>query len=146
MDERTQARFWAKVDKSGDCWLWLAGLNAGGYGQFQLDGTACLAHRVAYQMLVGPIPDGLCIDHLCRVRHCVNPAHMEVVTWRENTQRGLAGARQRAVTHCRAGHFYDETNTYTWRGMRHCRECKRERKRRGPSPTQGECSRSRDIR
>ncbi len=90
------------------------------------------AHRFAYELLVGPIPDGLVIDHLCRVRHCVNPAHMEPVTRWENTLRGgsfsAVAARQ---THCVNGHPFDEENTHVdRRGFRRCRACNRERLRR----------------
>jgi hypothetical protein len=124
-----EERFWSRVDKSGDCWLWTASRDYKGYGQFRLDGKNRKAHRVAYQMLIGPIPVDLCIDHLCRVRHCVNPAHMEVVTNAENIRRGRTGAWERAITHCPTGHPYDETNTYVYRGMRNCRACNRERSR-----------------
>lgn len=106
-------RFWSKVDKSdlGGCWLW-TGHTVDGYGRIRL-GTRerdphAYAHRVAYEFLVGPVPAGLQLDHLCRVRHCVNPDHLEPVTNRENTVRGLGPeltrARQAAITHCKNGH------------------------------------------
>lgn len=82
-----RARFMAKVDQSGDCWLWTAHVNADGYGVFRFDGQMGGAHRFAYRLLVGPIPEGMELDHLCRTRHCVNPAHMEVVTHAENVRR-----------------------------------------------------------
>ncbi len=85
-------RFWAKVDKSGDCWLWSGALNDRGYGIFAV-GTppkdAIRAHRWAFENTVGVIPDGLQLDHLCRVRHCVRPDHLEPVTTQENTRRGI---------------------------------------------------------
>jgi hypothetical protein len=128
-------RFWAKVDKSGDCWEWTAGKNQYGYGTFGADNVRWLAHRWAYTHLVAPIPEGMQVDHLCRNRACVNPAHMELVTSGENTRRGLAGqhvrewAEQR--THCPHGHAYDEANT-RWvnegpknKPRRQCRECDR---------------------
>ena len=78
------ARFWAKVDKTETCWLWTGGQSAG-YGRFGFKGRPNLgAHRFAYELLVGPIPPGLDLDHLCRVRNCVNPDHLEPVTRREN--------------------------------------------------------------
>jgi len=82
-------RFWPKVEKRGpdECWLWLAG-RADGYGMFRLDSqTPIRAHRFAYQTVIGPIPAGFTIDHLCRNPLCVNPAHMEAVTRSENIRR-----------------------------------------------------------
>jgi hypothetical protein len=74
-------RFMEKVDRSGDCWLWTAGLNAKGYGAFYQQGTMRRAHRVAFEHFVGPVPEGLELDHSCRNRACVNPAHLRVVTF-----------------------------------------------------------------
>lgn len=125
-------RFWRKVDAEGDCWEWVAGTDSDGYGRFWVNGHGRKAHRVAYEMLVEPIPDGLTVDHLCRVRRCVNPDHMEVVTGRENTLRSphRVQAPQRAVTSCLRGHTYDEANTYVDPdGHRNCRTCDRDRKR-----------------
>lgn len=83
------ARFWRHVQKSErGCWLWVGSTVRGGYGQFRLDASARIhAHRYAYELMVGQIPDGYEIDHLCRVRACVNPTHLEAVTLRENRQR-----------------------------------------------------------
>lgn len=132
-------RFWPKVDLSGPgCWLWTAGTNRDGYGSFrvgsQSDGTRrhVLAHRWAYEHLVGPIPEGLTIDHLCRVRHCVNPDHLEPVSHAENTRRGESGRNQRIKTHCPQGHPYDEENTYMWNDHRYCRACQRARRAMRP--------------
>jgi hypothetical protein len=131
VDERTEQRFWAKVNKTETCWLWTAYVSPKGYGTFSFGGKACASHRFSYQMLIGPIPDGLQIDHLCRVRHCVNPAHLEPVTSLENSRRGIAGLvttlRQKSKTHCPRGHPYDEANTYTYprTGARRCRACHR---------------------
>ena len=121
----TEERFWSKVDKRGpdECWLWQTGMVFGGYGKF-FDGKIIRAHRYAYQLLVGPVPEGLELDHLCRVRNCVNPAHLEAVTHQENCQRGIAGygtvptpksSQNRQYfkkTHCPQGHPYDLINTY----------------------------------
>ena len=85
-----EGRFWAKVDRSGSCWLWLAATSHG-YGTFQSNGKLVRAHRYAYELLVGPIPGGLVIDHLCRTTACVNPEHLEPVTQRENLLRGAGG-------------------------------------------------------
>lgn len=78
--------FWAKVEKTSTCWLWTAGRTTGGYGQCYSPAKG-YAHRTAYELLVGAIPYGMTLDHLCRVRHCVNPAHLEPVTSAENTRR-----------------------------------------------------------
>ena len=81
-------RFWAKVKKTDGCWLWTGWKNDRGYGNFEVDSTRTVkAHRFAYEVLVGPIPDGLTLDHLCRNPSCVNPEHLEPVTLRENIMR-----------------------------------------------------------
>lgn len=72
-------RFWEKVDKSGECWLWTAYTTKKGYGQTHIGGKTKYAHRVAYELSVGPIPDGKELDHLCRNRACVNPDHLDPV-------------------------------------------------------------------
>jgi len=119
-----EERFWAKVEKTETCWLWTAYQDGGGYGQFRVNGHGILAHRFAYELLIGPIPAGLTLDHLCRVRHCVNPAHLEPVSQRENTLRGESFAAQEARrTHCHKGHAYDLLNTRIYRGWRRCRAC-----------------------
>jgi len=84
-------RFWARVDKAapGGCWIWTGAVEGKGYGAPSINGVKRPAHRLAYEDLVGPVPEGLHLDHLCRVRRCVNPAHLEPVTSRENTLRGV---------------------------------------------------------
>jgi hypothetical protein len=122
-------RFWSKVDRRGpdDCWPWTAALTGDGYGRIRgTSGQRIMAHRLAYELSVGPIPDGLTIDHLCRVRACCNPAHLEPVTNRENIRRGEGLAVLNAAkTHCPQGHPYDEANTQWVGGMRKCRICNR---------------------
>lgn len=88
----TAERFWRKVTKTDRCWLWTGSLQSRGYGCVGFGGKRYLAHRLAYEWLVGPIPDGLTIDHLCRVKACVNPAHLEPVTGAENTRRHFDSA------------------------------------------------------
>lgn len=132
LNEKDQERFWQKVNKTDGCWEWTAYRNAFGHGRFRLGGRLLLAHRVSYEMMVGPIPEGLQIDHVCRNPPCVNPAHLEPVTHQENVRRGMVGklnSANAAKTHCPRGHEYNCTNTYTRRsGARVCRACARERK------------------
>jgi hypothetical protein len=86
--QEDQERFWSKVDKTETCWLWTASTNVGGYGQFSLDNRPMTSHRFSYSSIVGEIPEGYFLDHLCRVRLCCNPTHLEPVTPQENTLRG----------------------------------------------------------
>jgi len=122
-------RFWAKVQKSEGCWLWTARKN-NGYGSFSLtDSNATVfAHRWAYQSIVGPVPEGTELDHLCRTRACVRPDHLEPVAHRENVLRGEGlAAKQARKTHCPKGHEYTSENTRRYAGRRYCRQCGRER-------------------
>jgi hypothetical protein len=123
-------RFWAKVEKTSTCWLWTAARIASGYGHFHVarngQRRALKAHRVAFELLKGPIPDGMCLDHLCRIRECVNPDHLEVVTGATNTLRGISSPAINArKTHCHRGHEFTTENTYIEAGSRRCRACRR---------------------
>jgi hypothetical protein len=124
-------RFWSKVDKSGSCWLWLAGKGSHGYGMFDAGYGMTCAHRVAYELVIGDIPAGLELDHLCRNRVCVNPSHLEPVTSQENTRRGDAGKNNAVKTHCPAGHEYNQANTYVYKNRRNCRRCRNPAVRKG---------------
>ena len=86
---KREAWFWARVTKGQGCWTFRGGRTHGGYGVFHFCGRLTRAHRLAYELVVGPIPDDLVLDHLCRNAVCVNPAHLEPVTSGENTRRGL---------------------------------------------------------
>lgn len=109
-------RFWAKVDKSGDCWLWTSALNNTGYGQFRSAGRLVLAHRWSYESANGPVPNGLVLDHLCRTPACVNPGHLEPVTQDENMRRARRDG-------CRRGHPWPEHAYIDPKGRRWCRTC-----------------------
>lgn len=125
-------RFWEKVDRRGpdECWEWRGGKYSNGYGRFTVGGTkrmwSYVAHRFAYEISVGPVDSALDLDHLCRNRSCVNPAHLEPVSRAENLRR--AREFKAPVTHCRHGHEYTPENTYVNpKGRRICRTCRRAR-------------------
>lgn len=117
--------FWNKVKKTESCWLWTAAKTRGYGSFFPCMGTHIYAHRFSYELIKGKIPKGLTIDHLCRVINCVNPAHLEAVTLRENVLRGNSlSARRSRQTHCIRGHKLDSENVYTTkRRQRHCKKC-----------------------
>ena len=108
-------------EPNSGCWLWLGAVTPTGYGTISIKHKTYHAHRTVYECLVGPIPAGLQLDHLCRVRSCVNPAHLEPVTNQVNLLRG-----KRSFSACKNGHPYTPDNIYTIKGYyRCCRTCKK---------------------
>ena len=132
-------------EPNSGCWLWTGAIcPQTGYGNFWKDKHPISAHEAAYELFNETVvPDGLELDHLCRVRSCVNPAHLDPVTHSENMRRGInpvgravLAARAAAITHCPQGHEYTVENTYMYRGIhRCCRACNYRRtwNRRHPS-------------
>jgi hypothetical protein len=133
----TEDRLWARVNRLGPvpdfaphlgpCWVWTGGLD-NGYGRMRIGNSLFHTHRLSYELSVGPIPEGLHIDHLCRVPACCNPSHLEAVTPRENSRRGFSPwARKARQTHCKNGHPLSGDNLYrNSQGNRGCRTCRKE--------------------
>lgn len=135
------SRIWKRLEQGPDkyvmsvagfCWLWTGGLTGAGYGQISVDGSKVYVHRLVYSEMIGPIPDGLVIDHRCEVRNCCNPGHLEAVSRWENTLRGRSPMAAKAKqVKCHRGHLFDEANTYrSARGTRRCRRCHADGERR----------------
>lgn len=136
MEERIAERFWLRVDKIEltGCWLWDGYVNRHGYGTWSYSEggktKTVSVHRAAYELLVGPIPDGNVLDHQCRVRFCCNPDHLVPCTQKQNLQRSKSGEigaeRNRSKTHCPYGHPYSGDNLHIAPdGKRICRICSR---------------------
>lgn len=124
MDNNSLYRFWSKVSKGDGCWEWLSAKTTKGYGMFWFGGKSLLAHRVAYELEVGTIPDGFELDHSCHNHSCVNPAHLSPMDPRQNRKRKLF------LIYCPHGHLYTPENTYQRRnGYKYCKQCRREQQR-----------------
>jgi hypothetical protein len=117
-----------RQDQLTDCWIWQGNKSPKGYGVMYFDGRPMVrAHQVAYQLIVGPIPNGLQLDHLCRNPSCVNPKHLEPVTCKENVLRGIGVTAINArKTHCPKGHSLSGENLYLYKGWRSCKICRNE--------------------
>lgn len=119
-----EERFWPKVRKTETCWIWTAQVGKGGYGYFRINGRSGGAHRAAYLIFVGAIPEGYEVDHLCRVPLCVNPEHLEAVPPRINNLRSMSPAALNArKTHCPRGHDYTPVTDRQGKTKRLCRTC-----------------------
>lgn len=116
-------RFWNRVEPTGFCWNWTGSKNNTGYGNLKVDGKMWTVHRYSYTMLVGEIPEKMVLDHLCRNRACVNPDHLEVVTYLENRLRRIPV--EITKPRCPQGHPYSGDNLYRWPGgnSRQCWTC-----------------------
>lgn len=123
-------RFWSKVEVTGFCWDWKGRPNADGYGVYRVGPRTKKAHRVSYEILVGAIPEGLKIDHVCRNRRCVNPDHLEPVTDEVNVKRGFGPTAMNARAQvCKSGHPFSGENLMSNGARRRCRTCHNARKR-----------------
>lgn len=122
-------RIWPHVVPTGFCWLWTGG-TTDGYGNVRRNGQSQRVHRVVYELLIGPIPEGTEIDHLCRVRACCNPDHLEPVARVVNNARGQSpSSRNRRKTHCPNGHEYDIEIERRGGVERRCSQCEKAKRR-----------------
>jgi hypothetical protein len=131
MSKSNEQRFMEKVNKTDTCWEWIGAKIPKGYGRFgyykeEKGHVTCYAHRFAYELFIGDIPEGMTIDHLCKNTSCVNPEHLEVVSSYENLMRSDSPSSLAAKrTHCVNGHPFDEENTRRWKNKRICKTCDR---------------------
>jgi hypothetical protein len=132
LSEEERARFDSKWERKGDCHLWLGPLDKDGYGTFHLRRRGRRAHRVAWFITHGPIPEGMVVNLTCRTRACVNVQHLQLLTPRENSLRDSSslGYINSQKTHCKNGHPYDQEVVWSGKKQRVCSICAREKSRR----------------
>lgn len=118
-------RICQNLEEVGGCLVWSRSLRTDGYARTWVGNKTTYVHRFMYENIIGPIDKGLVIDHICRNRACANPAHLEVVTQKENVRRGNIVINKQNRKHCLSGHAYNEKNTYYFKGNRQCRVCKK---------------------
>lgn len=128
---KKDTRFWDKVSKQANvCWIWNGAVDAHGYGSILEKGKIKKSHRVSYIMFHGEIPKDVVIDHICKIKRCVNPLHLQVVTLGENTLLGDGPtAQNKRKTHCIRGHKLSGDNIYLYERAGHtnrqCRICRK---------------------
>lgn len=142
VSEQDYIRQRVTIDGNG-CWIWKLSVGSHGYGNAFIGGASMVAHRVSYAAFVGELLPKMVIDHLCKVRRCVNPGHLEQVTQKMNIYRTnnagiLVAAKKNAQkTHCPSGHEYTNENVYIYRGSRICRLCHKKHARNYSRKTRG---------
>jgi hypothetical protein len=134
LSERDLERFLAKIIRGSkeECWIWTGKPDSKGYGHFGISAWPYQAHRIAYQLAIGPIPEGRQVHHNCDIRNCVNPHHLEALTVVEHIDK--TSGHPKNLTHCKRGHEFTKENTALYKGIRRCKACTSYRQRRKANP------------
>jgi len=130
MDDRLLPHVVTRIEErdmgwTTSCWIFTGPLRPDGYARVSIKNKMTYLHVYIWTTLVGPKPAGLDLDHLCRIRHCCRPTHLDPVTRKTNAMRGETGSNHRNKDRCKWGHLFDEANTYRYKGKRHCRKCRK---------------------